>query len=94
MARPILDDLVSGASTTLATHITSFPSLSDHPYELSGNKLAWVAFDGSIWVENLTTSVSTQVSPAIVGAGQTIEGSVAIAGDTVAWNESLCDSNG
>ena len=41
-------------------------------------------------MKNLDTAVTAQLSPSLTGPGQTVFGSVAIAGDTVAWNISLC----
>jgi putative cell wall-binding protein len=91
-----LYNLVSGTSTDLAAPVGPFASafISQQPYQLSGNKLAWLASDGSVWVKNLDTAVSTQLSSALTGAGQTVFGSVAVAGDTVAWNVSLCSPDG
>ena len=87
-----LYDLATGTSTDLAAPIAPFgPAfIGQQPYQLSGNKLAWLASDGSVWVKNLDTAVATQVSPALTAAGQTVYGSIAVAGDIVAWNISLC----
>jgi putative cell wall-binding protein len=89
-----LYDLVAGTSTDLAAPIAPFgPAfVGQQPYQLSGNKLAWLASDGSVWVKNLDTAVVTQVSPALTAAGQTVFGSVAVADDIVAWNISLCST--
>ena len=87
-----LFDLVAGTSTNLPAPVgPPWPTFSgQQPYQLSGNKLAWLASDGSVWVENLDTAVATQLSPAFTAVGQTVTGSVAIAGDTVAWGIALC----
>ena len=87
-----LFDLVAGTSTNLPAPVgPPWPTFSgQQPYQLSGNKLAWLASDGSVWMKNLDTAVATQLSPALTAAGQTVTGSVAIAGDTVAWAISLC----
>jgi len=91
-----LYDLVAGTSTNLPAPVgPTWASFSgQQPYQLSGNKLAWLASDGSVWVKNLDTAVATQLSPALIAAGQTVTGSVAVADDTVAWNVSVCTTSG
>jgi hypothetical protein len=64
------------------------------PYQLSGDELASMASDGSVSIEQLDTGQSQLVSNAIVGPGQTVIGSVAVEGHTVAWTEATCSPAG
>ncbi len=91
-----LTDLAHSTSVTLAAPTSPWAGafFGHTPYQLWGNELAWLSSNGAIWFKNLNTNAIKQISGPIVGAGHTVLGSVAVAGDTVAWSESTCTPAG
>jgi Big-like domain-containing protein len=89
-------DLVSGIASNLPAPIGPWSGafLGRTTYQLWGNELAWLASDGSVWFKNLAAGTTTEVSGAVVGAGEAVIGSVAVAAGIVAWTEGSCPIQG